>query len=267
MPYDNDGLTRRYALIMAAGEGRRAGSDIPKQFVELLGIPMLWWSVMAFARADRLWHLRRPTDPPTKIIVVLHPGFFDDWDIMLRELPSKLAAIGLPENLGNIDVQLSAGGRSRSESVSHGLMSVPSDSDTLVAIHDAARPLVTPEFIDRCWDSAMNEGVAVPATPVTDSLRTFSTEDRRATIPADRSRFVAVQTPQIFRADSIIEAFRITGAHEYTDEASRWQDADPAHHIVNPIEGLTSNMKVTNPDDFDIAALLLEKSFRQNFIS
>lgn len=231
---------RKYALVMAGGEGRRAGSEMPKQFVKLLGIPMLWWSVMAF----------HDEDPDTEISIVMHPGFFDDYDIMLSELPREVRGIR---------VRLVAGGRTRGESVANGILALPDSHDTLIAVHDAARPLLSPELAARAWRCAAANGTAVPVCPVTDSLRELTTYGSEA---VDRSRFVSVQTPQVFRADILHSAYRLPERPEFTDDASRVE----ANGVpVTLLEGDASNFKVTNPADFATAeALLRDNGFRND---
>lgn len=238
---------------MAAGEGKRAGTDIPKQFVKLLGIPMLWWSVMAFYQADH----------DTEIKVVLHPGFFDDWDIMVNELPEQIEAAGLDGSLAYIPVDLRAGGRSRSESVKNGLMSVADTNDSLVAVHDAARPLVSIKTIKDCWEVAENAGNAVACAAVVDSLREYIDDKNLNSIPVDRSRFISVQTPQVFKVKELKRAFDKTEGIEFTDEASRYQSLDCDNCIIN-LEGFDpANIKVTNPSDFVVAEALLKQNLRK----
>lgn len=224
---------------MAGGEGRRAGGELPKQFVKLLGIPMLWWSVIAFHQED----------PETEISIVMHPGFFDDYDIMLSELP---------EEVRNIKVRLVAGGRNRGASVANGILELPDDPDTLIAVHDAARPLVSTDMIARGWESAVQTGSGVPVVPVSDSLREFTTDNRFKAV--DRSRFVAVQTPQVFRADMLHKAYRLPDRPEFTDDASR---VEAAGYDVTPYEGIPMNIKVTNPSDFTVAKALLEMAIKK----
>lgn len=218
---------------MAGGEGRRAGSELPKQFVKLLGIPMLWWSVMAFHRQN----------PQTHIYVVMHPGFFADWDVMLSDLPAEVS---------NIHVELRAGGRDRGESVRNGLMSVPDDADCLVAVHDAARPMLTPELVKSAFRIAGETGTAVPVWPVIESLRIL--EAGGGSRALDRSRYVTVQTPQTFRADLLHRAYELEERPEFTDDASR---VEALGHTVTLFDGTPFNLKVTNPMDFQIAETLL----------
>ncbi len=222
----------KYAVIVAGGEGNRAGGSIPKQFQLLKGVPVLWWSVRAFHEED----------PSTKIILVLHPGFLDDWDIMFSELP---------EEDRKIPVHISCGGRSRLESVKNGLMSVP-DEDALVAVHDAARPLVTPELIARGWEAARRYKAAVPVVPMTDSIRRL---DGDASQAVPRKDYVKVQTPQVFDASLLKAAYHQTLGSGMTDDASV---AEAAGHSICLFEGSPYNMKITGPMDLLVAATLMD---------
>lgn len=224
---------RKYAVILAGGAGTRAGGEMPKQFHELLGIPMLWWSVRAFHRAD----------PETRIVIVMHPGFWDDWDIIYR---------GLTEDDRRIPLILKSGGRSRTESVQNGIMGLPDDPDTLIAVHDAARPMITPEMVNRIWDCAASHGSAVPCVEEVNSLRRKDGDD---TFPVDRSGYLVVQTPQTFRADILHKAYARRQDSIFTDDASLVQQAG---FPVGICAGIPENIKVTTPVDFRIAEVLLE---------
>ncbi len=223
----------KYAIIVAGGEGNRAGGVVPKQFQLIAGIPMLWWSVRAF----------HAEDPDTRIILVLHPGFFDEWDLLYAELP---------EADRKIDVHISCGGRSRLESVRNGLMSVPDGNDALVAVHDAARPLVSVEMISRGWLAAEESGAAVPAVSMTDSIRRI--EDG-VSVSVPRKDYVKVQTPQVFDASLLKHAYEGTLSDLMTDDASV---VEAAGHKISLYEGSPYNMKVTEPLDIKIAETLIE---------
>lgn len=223
----------KYAVIVAGGEGNRAGGSIPKQFQLLKGVPMLWWSVRAFHEED----------PDTKIILVLHPGFLDDWDILFSELPAADREIA---------VHISCGGRSRLESVRNGLMSVPDGEEALVAVHDAARPLVTPSLIARGWEAAEKYKAAVPVTPMTDSIRRV---DGNSSEAVPRKDYVKVQTPQVFDAALLKAAYDEPLTPDMTDDASV---AEAAGSSIFLFEGSSYNLKVTDPLDLVIATTLLE---------
>lgn len=229
-------MEKYYAVIVAGGSGQRAGGDLPKQFHLLQGRPMLWWSMKAFADAV----------PGIEIIVALHPGFFYDWDLLCEAMPED----------ERIPHKAVAGGRTRAESVCNALMSVPAGEDVYVAVHDAARPLVSREMILGGFRVAKEKGTGVvPAVAVTDSLRRIEGD---GSVAVNRADFVAVQTPQVFPAKLLHEAF--AGADvldsRLTDDASV---AEAAGRKVALYPGEAVNMKVTNPQDFAIADLLLAR--------
>lgn len=207
---------------------------MPKQFHELLGIPMLWWSVRAFHQAD----------PETRIVIVMHPGFWDDWDIIYRSLP---------EEDRRIPLILKSGGRSRTESVQNGIMDLPQDAGALIAVHDAARPMITPELVDSIWECAASHGSAVPCVDEVNSLRKVEGESTR---PVDRAEYLVVQTPQTFRADILHQAYARRQDSIFTDDASLVQRAG---YPIKVCSGIPENLKVTTPMDFRIAEVLLKK--------
>lgn len=207
---------------------------MPKQFHELLGIPMLWWSVRAFHQAD----------PETRIVIVMHPGFWDDWDIIYRSLP---------EEDHRIPLILKSGGRSRTESVQNGIMDLPQDAGALIAVHDAARPMITPELVDSIWECAASHGSAVPCVDEVNSLRKVEGESTR---PVDRAEYLVVQTPQAFRADILHQAYARRQDSIFTDDASLVQRAG---YPIKVCSGIPENIKVTTPMDFRIAEVLLKK--------
>lgn len=227
---------KKYAIIVAGGEGTRLGGGLPKQFRNLKGRPVLWWSLKAF----------HDEDPSTEIRVVVHPGFFDDWSLLFEELPED-------ERIPHIVV---CGGRSRTESVKNGLEGVPPERESLVAVHDAARPLVTADLIRLGWETAAEKGGAVPAVPVTDSLRLLTDDGSRS---VDRSDYVAVQTPQVFNAEMLKNAYTINPDAVYSDDASAFEAAG---HNVALFKGSPSNIKITNPGDIEIASILMDELSR-----
>ena len=233
------GMERKYAVIVACGAGLRAGGEVPKQFQMLEGLPVVWWSIKAFYDED----------PDVKIIVVLHPGFFDLWDILYSELPCEIQ---------KIDVELVCGGRSRLESVKNGISRVDTkDNDALIAVHDAARPLITAEMITRGWRMAAEKGCAVPVMPMSDSLRELTAD---GSVAVDRSRYVRVQTPQIFKVRELQEAYGQALTDRMTDDASVMENAG---HSIYLYEGEEANFKITKPVDFILASALLKERMRK----
>lgn len=224
----------KYAVILAGGTGSRAGGRVPKQFHQIAGRPLLWWSLRAFHEAD----------PATKFIVVVHPDWKSYWEGLAAAMPEQ----------DRHDCLVVPGGRDRVESVANALAAIeaPGEED-LVAIHDGARCCVSPALIRRGWHAAGQYGTAVPAVAVTDSLRRV--EPGRKDAPGasrsvDRSEYVAVQTPQVFRLSLILDCFaKREPGRTYTDDASI---VEP-HHPIALYEGDPANIKVTNPGDFAIA--------------
>lgn len=141
------------------------------------------------------------------------------------------------------------GGKERFFSVRNGLHAIPSEG--LVAIHDAVRPLVRTEVIDRCFVSAENYGTAIPVVSVKDSVRVMETENSR---PMDRSLLKLVQTPQVFYSREIKRAYE-NEFHEYfTDDASVYESFCGSVHLV---EGNQENIKLTYPEDLIFAEAVM----------
>lgn len=222
--------TNKYAIIVAGGVGSRSGDSLPKQFHDIGGHPMLWWTLKAFEAENR----------DTKLIVVMHADYIDLWN--------KTATADCPEHL------VVPGGATRTASVAAGLAVVPEDINGLVAVHDAARPLASPELIRESWRHAAEFKAVVPAVPVSDSLREGTKENSHS---VDRSRFFAVQTPQVFDIQLLKEAYKSAAKSKgvsFTDDASvvEWYGKS-----VRLFDGDPRNIKVTYPGDFKIAAEIL----------
>ncbi|MDE7159286.1 MAG: 2-C-methyl-D-erythritol 4-phosphate cytidylyltransferase [Muribaculaceae bacterium] len=227
----------KYAVILAGGTGSRAGGRVPKQFHEIAGRPLLWWSLRAFHEAD----------PDARFIIVVHPDWSEYWSRLMEALPAR----------ERFDYVAVCGGRDRVESVANALDILrglqPQDGEALVAVHDGARCCVTPGLIRRGWETASKYGAAVPAVAVTDSLRRLvpgRDGEPGGSHSVDRAEYVAVQTPQVFGLPLLLECFdkRVAG-HIYTDDASI---VEP-HHPITLYPGEYSNIKVTNPGDFAVA--------------
>lgn len=218
---------------MAGGSGSRLGGEVPKQFRTLGGRPLLWWSMKAF----------HDEDPGCVIHLVLPERFMGFW---------KELADGLPIE-DRIPHSVHSGGDTRSASVVSALSTIAAGEDVMVAVHDAARPMVALSTIREGWKTAAEKGAAVPVTPVVDSLRCIEGEGSHA---VDRNRFVAVQTPQVFRADILKKAYHVAGNGVFTDDASvvEAMGIEPVLYDGNP-----ENIKVTNPGDLEIAEVLLSR--------
>lgn len=215
---------------MAGGSGQRAGGGVPKQFRLLDGKPVLLHCLETLHRAGA-----------TRLVVVLHPDYLDEW----RE---RLAALSYP-------VVAVAGGASRPESVRNALCEIRRQgyaNDDLIAIHDGARPLLPLQVARDGWVMGADEGAAIPVVPATDSLRVLTDGD--ASEAVDRSRYRCVQTPQVFRAHILMDAYSRPGLERFTDDASA---VEAAGYSVVLFPGHPHNIKITNPGDLEIAEVLL----------
>lgn len=221
---------KRYAIIVAGGKGTRMGSELPKQFLPVAGKPVLAHTLENFYRFD----------PSMELVVVLPAEQQAYW----RQLCAE-CHIAVPH-------RIAAGGETRFHSVRNGLSLLPDDG--LVAIHDGVRPLVAHEVIGRCFSTAEACGGAIPALPLTDSLRQILSDD--ASRAVDRSRFVAVQTPQTFRCNEIKRAYEQPYQPTFTDDASVYESAGFAPRLV---EGNRENLKITLPVDLALAEILLTR--------
>lgn len=221
---------RKYAVIVAGGSGSRMGGGIPKQFRTLCGKPVLWWSMKAF----------HDQDPDTKLIVVLPQEFIEHWSDLYNTLPKA----------DQFDHSITSGGVSRSESVTNGLALVDTE-DSLVAIHDGARPLIDVSIIAKGWEEAGRNGGAIPVVAVTDSLRKLTSNGSES---VNRSEYVAVQTPQVFKTSLLKAAYDKSEGQIFTDDAAVMENAG---NTVSLFEGSPDNIKITNPKDLAIAAVIM----------
>jgi 2-C-methyl-D-erythritol 4-phosphate cytidylyltransferase len=216
------------ALIVAAGRGERLGSGRPKALVALAGKPMLGWSVEALQAVQAV----------ERIVIALPPGELD-------AAPPGTVAV--------------TGGPARSDSVREALRA--SGQGDPVIVHDAARPLATPELFERALaelESADSDAV-IAALPVSDTIKEVAPDGRTVNATLDRSRLWAVQTPQVFRREPLERALRAAGAEllaRATDDA--WL-IERTGGTVRLLESDPDNIKVTTPTDLQLAELLLSR--------
>lgn len=232
-----------YAVILAGGTGSRTGSALPKQFHKVNGKPMLYWSIKAF----------HDFDPGIRIIVALPRDYFDLWISLYQELKTE----------EQIPMAMIEGGSSRFDSGYRAVVRQVSEVEKPAAgskifIHDGARPLLTPELCSRGEKIARPGVGAIPAVPVTDSLRKKEGEE---TVSVSREQYLAVQTPQIFIAEDIIRAYKEADSNKiFTDDASV---AEASGIRIESFEGDPSNIKVTYPADFLYAESLFSANKRR----
>jgi 2-C-methyl-D-erythritol 4-phosphate cytidylyltransferase len=207
------------ALVVAAGRGERLGSSGPKAFVMCGGRPLVEWSIEALRAVPEIGH----------VVVALPPGV---------EAPAGTS--GVP------------GGEQRSHSVRAALHHTLAGDPVLV--HDAARPLVTPEIVRACLEGLGDADAAIAAAPVADTIK--EGDGGRVVRTLDRSRLWAIQTPQVFRRDVLERALAQPDAvlAAATDDA--WL-VESMGGTVRLVECPRQNLKVTTPDDLRVAEALL----------
>ena len=218
---------RKYAIIVAGGSGTRMNSPVPKQFLKLDGRPVLMHTISRFVE----------TGLPIEIILVLPRDQFDFWQHLCHEYQ-----FGVP-------MLIAEGGETRFHSVKNGLRLI--DSDGIVAIHDAARPLVNSKTILTAFKAAEMYGNAVPAVPVSDSIRQI---DSTLSIAVDRSRFCKIQTPQCFDVRILQRAYQQEYRYTFTDDATVVESTGERIHLI---DGNIGNIKITTPEDLVVAEALL----------
>lgn len=220
-------MKRTVALVVAAGTGQRFGSDVPKQFLPLGGVPILRRAVEAFVRHPRIDAVR----------VVIGPG---QEDACARALSGLDLAAPV------------TGGATRQASVRLGLEALVADPPDRVLVHDGGRPLVSAAVIDRVLDALDGDAAAIAALPVTDTLKRGDGDTIAATV--DRAGLWAAQTPQGFPFPALLDAHRRFADHPATDDASLFEVAGLPVALV---PGDPDNIKVTMPDDLARAERIL----------
>jgi len=240
-------------ILPAAGLGTRMGRSSAektgtsrKQFMLLEGSPILLHTVRKFASCDRV----------TEIVVALRHEDLEWVDELLRR------------EIRNKPVRVVEGGNSRQESVANALATLSADTD-LVAVHDAVRPFVDLETIEKALTEAAEAGAAivgiVPVDTVKQATKAHTEHVRiRGTIP--REKLVLAQTPQVFRYDLIKRAFEAAAADGFvgTDESSLVERLDCEVAVVL---GSDRNIKITKPTDMDLARLFLEQEAARNTVA
>ncbi len=216
------------ALIVAAGESRRMGGEIPKQYQMLGEKSLLRRSVEAF--------LQHPGISAVK--VVIHPSHQGFYDVQMQDAPV------LPPALG---------GATRQESVKNGLASIADQKPDYVLVHDAARPNVSPEVISRVLEALEASPSVIPALPVIDTLK--HVEESAVVGTIERKKLFRAQTPQGFHFKALLDAHNQATGVDFTDDASVAQNAGVEVKIV---PGSEHNYKITTAEDMQDARNLLE---------
>ena len=265
----------RVAIILGGGKGLRMGTDIPKQFLEVGGTPILMRTINRFREAFSTME----GELQTKIILVLPKDQQEYWHELCRK------------HHFTEDYQIADGGQTRFHSIKNGIALIPNDAQGVVAVHDGVRPFPSVEVIVSCFETARKTGTAVPVIPVVETIRKLTPlqlprggeqeasprgglvgvgEVFSHTVP--RSEYRLVQTPQAFDIQLHKQAYRQPFNEGFTDDASvveaYWLEMQASNEIpsfgegqrvgsITLVEGNRENIKITTPFDLIVAEALV----------
>lgn len=218
----------KHVIIVAGGTGKRMQSEIPKQFLNVAGKPVLIHTFERFINYSE----------DIKIILVLPEPFIDFWKSLCKRFTFE------------IDHKVVEGGHNRFNSVRNGLKEIHNGS--LVAIHDGVRPLVAKDTLNRVFKKAEESGNAIPAVKINESLRKISNQN---SFFVNRREYRLIQTPQCFHAELIKKAYQQDYKEEFTDDATV---VEAMGIKINLVEGNIENIKITRPGDIKIAEAFLK---------
>ena len=213
-------------IIVAGGTGSRMNTELPKQLIEIYNKPIIVYSIEKFISFNK----------NIQVIISLHKDYFDVFEKIKRQF--------------NLNVHVVQGGETRYQSVKNAL-AVLKDEIKIVGIHDAARPLVSLQTIERVYQSAEKNGAAIPVIDMNESLREVENNNSKA---VDRTKYKIVQTPQCFQKDILLDAYNTPYNSLFTDDASVVEENG---HRIFLTEGNAENIKITYPQDLKLAEMLL----------
>ncbi len=216
-----------YAIIVGGGSGKRMQNAIAKQFLLLQNKPVLMHTLSTFNSS-----LFKP-----ELILVLHEDLHQQWEDLCFKYDCRIPHL------------LVKGGEQRFHSVRNGLMAIKGDG--IVAIHDAVRPLVSTKLIADTYELAEEKGNAIACIKPSDSVRKLKNNESKI---LNRDELVLVQTPQTFEISQLRKAYQQHYKTKFTDDASV---VERAGFKINLIEGERNNLKITYPEDLELANLLI----------
>ena len=244
-----------YIIILAGGKGLRMGSDIPKQFLPIGGMPVLMHTLKRF----------REYSKELKIILVLPKQQQVYWQTLCEEYHFQE------------DYLIANGGETRFHSIKNGLQLIPDDAQGLVGVHDGVRPFPSVEVIRNCYETARREGSAIPVIPVVETIRHLEVKGLRSKVKGQRSEikgqcsmfnvqcsktvprdeYRLVQTPQVFDIQLHKKAYAQDYRDSFTDDASV---VESMGHAVALVEGNRENIKITTPFDCIVAEGIINQA-------
>ncbi|MDG1995473.1 MAG: bifunctional 2-C-methyl-D-erythritol 4-phosphate cytidylyltransferase/2-C-methyl-D-erythritol 2,4-cyclodiphosphate synthase [Emcibacteraceae bacterium] len=219
------------AIIVAAGRGHRVGGEIPKQYLDIGGVPVLKHTVQAFLDNPSIDYIQ----------VIIHP---DDHELY----ENAVGELNLPAPIH--------GGETRQQSVFNGLEAIAELTPEYVYIHDAARPFIDQRIINDLIDAVATSGAVIPALKVTDTIKYMATDKIDSTL--DRNYLYRAQTPQAFRYKAIFMAHRRFEKDDMTDDSAI---AEKGGLQVRIIDGSEENFKITTQEDLIKAEKMIGKTY------
>jgi len=213
-------------IITAGGIGKRMQSDIPKQFIEVKGLPILMHTIKRFYEYDKT----------CQIVLTLPQDWLSYWSELLIKYNFTIV-----HSIVN-------GGTERYDSIKNALSKCESE---VIGVHDGVRPLVSNGTIERCLSKVMAEGAVIPVLPLKESIRKVN---KKSSNSIDRKNYFSVQTPQFFKKEILSKAYKQPFHERITDDASL---VEAAGYKITLIEGNEENIKVTTPFDLQLISLFI----------
>ena len=211
---------KKYAIILAAGQGKRSGLDFPKQFYKINDKPIICYTIEKFLEIKKI-----------EIILVVNKN--KNWEKILSNY----------KNLSNISIV--KGGKRRYDSVKNGLKFIKDEG--IVAIHDGARPLLSKSLIKNLFKNALKNNNAIPYINLKDTIRKV---DQNKNKSLNRKNYVLIQTPQVFQSSEIKKAYKQKFNNKFTDDSNVFESLNKK---INLIKGEEKNFKITTKNDLKLA--------------
>ncbi len=222
-----------FVIIVAAGTGNRMNSDLPKQFLDLNGLPIVMHTINRFSLSDSI----------SEVVLVISETMESYW-----------TELCLKHQFDN-PIHITFGGNTRFESVKNGIDYIYQNFDIgpkdYIAVHDGARPIVSDQLIRKAFQGAYEHQAIVLAQKSIESIRMGNVSTNKA---VDRNQIWMIQTPQVFHGELLLKSYQQDEDPLFTDDASVVEKMGTSIYIV---EGDSKNIKITYPQDLQIAQLYL----------
>ena len=214
---------RKFVIIVAGGTGKRMGYQVPKQFIEINGFPILMYTIKNFYNYDK----------SLKIVVGLPENQIDKWGVLCKK---KNFTIGH---------KIIKGGENRFLTVKNCLTALPQNA--VVAVHDGVRPFVSHETVEKCFLVATDKGSSIPVIGIKESLRFIHNTENKS---VNRNHYKIVQTPQTFHSEILKKSYNSEFKDKFTDDASVVENCG---YSIYTVDGNPENIKITTPEDLILA--------------